>query len=136
MLEYHPDLAPQAAKPCLVQPANLGAVDNDAARACLFKAVDEPDQRRLAGAGAPDDAGDLAAADGQVHAIERSEGFCVIAKSFGHALERNHGCSFRRLMPDGIGRDGGGYHFQLTVSVRSSRRIASPPRHMTTLHIR
>lgn len=89
VLEDHADGAAKAAQRRLVEPADIDAVNQHLAARRLFEPVDQSDQRRLASAGAADDAGDRTTVDGQRDLVERSEGAAGAGRGemLGNAVE-------------------------------------------------
>jgi len=68
-----PDRTPRPAQRRLVERGDLGAVDDNGALRRALEAVDQADQRRLAGAGAADDADDRTFRNLQVDVLERDD---------------------------------------------------------------
>ena len=90
MLEDHADAATRLAQPGFVQCQHVAAQHLDPARIRAFQQVDAADQRGLAGAGAADDAINLARRHIEGHAVQRQrfrpargEAACQVAKPDG-----------------------------------------------------
>lgn len=94
MLEHHADAATQRAQLRIAQGRQIVAVDHHAPGARPFQPVDEPQQRRLAGAGLPDDAEHAAAPDAQVERMQRHGGRIARAVTLRHSFECDQTGSF------------------------------------------
>jgi hypothetical protein len=86
LLEDHRTARPPAPQVAATQGRDVEAVEQDAAARRLGEAVDHPQQARLAGARAPDDADELAAGNGERNAVHRA----AVAVMAGETFEDQH----------------------------------------------
>ncbi len=96
MLEDHADRTAERTQASLVQIGNVDAIDDDLAARRTFQAVDKTDQRRLAGAGTPDDASNGAACDGEIDRIKCGKRFVLGAEAFRYVFEEDGICGIGR----------------------------------------
>ncbi len=125
VLEDHRGLGPRGSQLTSAQLGQLDAVDLDRARVGPGEEVDGAQERRLAGAGASEDAEDLAGGDVEVDRVQRDQ----IAEALGHTGQTDAGSWFHRegrsLSLWGIaasGRGGGGALSWRTFGSTTRRR--------------
>ena len=100
MLEDHADVAPGLAQSGTRLLGEIRAVDRHRARGRTFEAGEAADERRLAGAGATDDAVDLSRGHAQVDLFERDG----VAEHLPQTAQVDHGS----LLLDSLGWVAGG----------------------------
>ena len=86
LLEHHGAVAAPVAQRRALQRGDVAVLEDDAAVARLDQAVDHAQERRLAGAGAADDADHLAGGDFQVDRVDGDE----VTEAAGETLDREH----------------------------------------------
>ena len=111
VLEDHPDLLAEAAQASGVEGGDVDAVDLDASAGGFLQAVDQAQQRTLAGTGVADDAEHLTAADLQRGGLQRRNLAARDAVGFVDGLKLDHANDllgmFKGGPPGGRGRPSG-----------------------------
>ena len=91
LLEDHADVPAHRPQLLFLHSGDVRAVEQHAAGGGGFQAVDQPDQRRLAGTGVADDAEDTARLDGQRHVVEGAGRGLAGAEDLGNAAQLDAG---------------------------------------------